>query len=111
MSTFVHQADRFNNFSTRLSGLYEGKFDHIKSNIIFDSVQLEELTPANIEDLNAFHMEKIELIEKNDDYFCGIRADHFAVEIGMSEHHSGVVYLISANHKGIRVMTMIEMVV
>lgn len=44
MSAFSHQADRFNNFSTRLSGLYEGKFNYIRSNIIFDSIQLEELT-------------------------------------------------------------------
>ena len=48
------------------------------------------------------------MIKKDDDYFCGIRADHFVIEVGFSEHRQGLIYLITANHKGNRCVTMIE---
>lgn len=47
------------------------------------------------------------MVEKDDDYYCGIRANHFVVEVGYSETRTGLVYLATANHKGIRCVTMI----
>lgn len=97
--------------ATRLKGLYEGKFKNVVSNTLIDSKNLNDLNNQDIEVLNAFHAQKVEIIERNDDYLCGIRADHFVVETGYSELSDGVIYLISANHKGIRLVTMLEMIV
>ena len=47
--------------------------------------QLNELSEHDIDELNAFHMEDIGLVTLNDEYFCGMRANHFAIEFGYSE--------------------------
>jgi len=55
-------------------------------------------------------MEDIGLVTLNDEYFCGMRANHFAIEFGYSEYDElGLNYiLISANHKGIRLVTLLR---
>ena len=72
--------------------------------------QLNELSEHDIDELNAFHMEDIGLVTLNDEYFCGMRANHFAIEFGYSEYDElGLNYiLISANHKGIRLVTLLR---
>ena len=48
------------------------------------------------------------MIVLNDDYFCGIRANHFVIEFGQSEYYEGDLVLITANHKGTRALTLID---
>lgn len=102
----------FCKIETYLNNLYNRQYENIKSDIIINSLTIEGLSKEQIQELNQFHMDEVVLVCKNDDYFCGLRANHFVVEIGWSENkedHS-VVYLITCNHKGVRAMTMIEMV-
>ncbi|MCD5088300.1 hypothetical protein E3O52_05275 [Enterococcus faecium] len=47
------------------------------------------------------------MVEKDDDYYCGIRANHFVVEVDYSEIRAELIYLVTANHKGNRCVTMI----
>lgn len=53
-------------------------------------------------------MNEIDLLILNDNYFCGLRAEHFCIEYGYSEADSDGRILISANHKGIRLMTLLR---
>ena len=54
------------------------------------------------------------MVEVDDEYLCGMRADHFVVEIGVSEHDDyddneenvNIYFLVSANHKGMRLATL-----
>lgn len=79
-----------------------------KNNIIFQSKKIDELSQDDINELNNFHMQEIFLVYKNDEYFCGIRANHFCIEYGWSENYDDrTIILITANHKAIRMMTMI----
>ena len=78
--------------------------------IIFKSKRITDLSPEDIDELNNFHMHETILITKNDDYLCGIRANHFCVEIGMSENYEDrIIILVTANHKAFRMMTMMYM--
>lgn len=53
-------------------------------------------------------MRKMFLLERDDDYFAGIRASHFCIEVGINEFGPGIFYLITANHKGCRAMTLLS---
>ena len=65
--------------------------------------------PMNEDDIfGSFHSELILGVEKKDDYFCGIRANHFCVEIGWSEMIYGVFAIVTGNHKGTRVSTIFK---
>ncbi|MGB4921877.1 MAG: hypothetical protein WBO96_06125 [Enterococcus aquimarinus] len=94
---------------TRLEWLYAKKFRNIRSTIVIDAESIRHLSEEQLFELDCFHPSKVTTVKKADDYFCGLRADHFIVEEGFSENVDGIVYLITANHKGSRVMTMIEM--
>ncbi len=84
---------------------------YTNSNIIFQSKTIVDLTQEDIDELNNFHMQEIYLICKNDEYFCGIRANHFCIEIGTSENYNDrVIILVSANHKAFRMMTMLYII-
>lgn len=59
--------------------------------------------------LNEFHMSSLYLVTRDDDYFCNIRANHFCVEVGYNEISNEKQILITANHKGMRYLTMLKM--
>lgn len=101
----------FLSIEKRLTALVSGGFKFAKGKVTIKPKSLSELTTADISELDAFHSEKVYMIEKPDDYFCGMRANHFVVEEGVSEFNESVNYLVSANHKGIRMLTLIEMVI
>lgn len=70
---------------------------------------LEPLDPTHA--FRYFHLDKVFLVERNDDYFCGIRASHFTVEIGWTEidplrktqeDRAHIYCIVTANHKGTR---------
>ena len=77
---------------------------------LIDSKSLDELTPDDIHKLNCFHATDVDMVTLDDEYFCGIRANHFCIEFGWSEEDSDNTphILISANHKGIRVITLLD---
>ncbi|AEB29597.1 hypothetical protein CAR_c09040 [Carnobacterium sp. 17-4] len=75
--------------------------------VLFEAKPYDELTEKDMSELNSFHPEKVHMLEENDDYFLGMRANHFVIEEGTSENHDQITYLISANHKGIRKQTML----
>lgn len=54
------------------------------------------------DEFNAFHCKGLLIVVRNDDYFCGMRADHFVVELGEVEGEEGRWALITCNHKGVR---------
>jgi len=91
----------------------------IKNNILIKPTLISELTRKDIEILEGFHMNELYLLELDDEYFCGIRANHFAIEFGWNEYFSvptnetntddfGKNILITANHKGNRCLTLIK---
>ncbi len=90
---------------TRLKEIYKNQ-----NNIVIHQKQLSDLSPQDIHELNCFHMQDIALVTLDDEYFCGMRANHFAIEFGYSEDDElGLDYiLISANHKGIRLITLLR---
>lgn len=71
--------------------------------------RFNEIPQATFAILNTFHASNVFMIERDDDYFCGIRADHFVVEVGVSEmlDEDTTVYVVSANHKGLRSVTVV----
>lgn len=76
--------------------------------VIFKSKRIEDLQEKDRDELNNFHINEIYLITQNDEYFCGMRADHFCIEIGNSENYTDrKIILISANLKAFRMMTML----
>lgn len=76
--------------------------------VLFKLQRVDELNPKQIDYLNGFHMRKMFLLERDDDYFAGIRANHFCIEVGINEFGPGIFYLITANHKGCRAMTLLS---
>ncbi|WP_415429718.1 hypothetical protein ACMVYQ_05855 [Staphylococcus capitis] len=59
----------------------------------------------------SFHCKEVYMVEKNDSRFCGIRANHFVVEVGYSEEDWGEdynVFIITGNHKGSRCITILR---
>ncbi|MBX8938509.1 hypothetical protein [Enterococcus gilvus] len=58
---------------------------------------------------STFHATEISIHTEEDDYFAGIRADHFVIEEGWSEAEGFVpgkaIVIVTANHKGIRTST------
>ena len=97
----------YEDIEQRLLWLYENKFTKIESEIVFEINFYMDVYQEDIDELTVFHAKEVFMIEKDDDYFCGIRADHFVVEVGFSEQRPGKIYLITANHKGNRCVTMI----
>ena len=64
------------------------------------------IAPKDLEIYTGFHASAIYSFEKDDAYACGIRANHFVVEEGYSEYADGLWYVVTANHKGIRMSAM-----
>ena len=81
-----------------------------KGNRLIDAKPIDELTPSDIHRLNCFHATDVDMVELDDQYFCGIRANHFCIEFGWNEEDDDHMthILISANHKGIRVVTLLD---
>lgn len=79
-----------------------------KNNAVIYCKSLTDLTESDIELLNGFHMNEVSSFYLNDEYFLGMRANHFAVEFGWNEHNEDgpEQVLISANHKGIRLVSL-----
>lgn len=75
--------------------------------VIIEPKNYEELESKDIAELNVFHAEEVYMLIEDDDYFLDMRANHFAVEEGTSEFHKGRLFLVSANHKGIRLQTLL----
>ena len=78
------------------------------NNALFYGKLLTDLTKDEMDILSSFHAIDVDMIVLKDDYFCGIRADHFFIEFGWSECHEGDLILITANHKGSRALTLID---
>lgn len=88
-------------------------FSHLN---IFDIKDNYENSTSNLIDfLKALHTEDSTMIIENDDYFVGLRADRFVVEVGYSEFPLGhdkidqKYAIITANHKGTRRMTGVRL--
>ncbi|MDW4099483.1 hypothetical protein QI260_05985 [Staphylococcus saprophyticus] len=70
---------------------------------------LHSLSQKDIELLDGFHTSEVVVVDKNDDYFCGARANTFVVMLGWDEHLDyNDVILIQSNHKGNMHFTMFE---
>lgn len=75
---------------------------------------IEDFKQYEIDEFNGFHATKVVMVEVDDEYLCGMRANHFVVEIGVSEHDDyddneenvNIYFLVSANHKGMRLATL-----
>lgn len=99
------------NISKNLESYIQSLYDNEDFRII-DNHEIDDLNSLNVnllEVLSTFHAQDVLKVEKDDSYFCGIRANHFAIEVGWSESLLGddsTVYVITANHKGCRVVTV-----
>ena len=105
----MDNAFKFMKIDSRVEGIFSKSFKHIKCSVIVEPSVIEDLSSNEISELDAFHATNVYMVERNDDYYCGIRADHFVVEEGWSEFNEGLNYLVTANHKGIRRMTLVSM--
>ncbi len=61
---------------------------------------ITELNDDELSELDAFHMQEVYLLQKDDDYIGRVRANSFVLEIGYSEIREGSFALLTANHKG-----------
>ncbi len=52
--------------------------------------------------LQQFHMIATISFHLDDEYFCGIRANHFLVEYGYTEASEANYLVVTGNHKGYR---------
>lgn len=79
-----------------------------KENVLVNQLA-EGMTEEELSYIDRFHPDDVFMVERPDAYFCGLRADHFVVEVGEMEAMgcSNLAFLISANHKGSRGMTLI----
>lgn len=99
------------NISINLENYIQSLYDN-EDFIIIDNHEIDDLESLNdieLEVLTTFHAQDVLKVEKDDRRFCGIRANHFAIEIGWSEallEDDSTVYVITANHKGSRVVTV-----
>lgn len=59
--------------------------------------------------LDEFHLKELYMVCRDDDYFCGIRANHFSVEVGINEITNERQVLVVANHKGVRRVTLLKL--
>ena len=78
----------------------------------------DPFTEEQTQILSGFHAREVYHVTKEDDYFCGIRANNFVVEYGWSEYYDtpmsiednepiNNMYLITGNHKGYRATTLL----
>lgn len=67
-----------------------------------NEIETEEKTLTVV---SGFHAEKIINHKEPDEYFAGLRANHFSVEIGWSEFSDleDIIIIVTANHKGTRI--------
>lgn len=87
---------------------------YTKDNIVFQAKRAEDLNACDQDELDEFHAQAVTMVILDDDYLCGMRADHFVVELGYSENDdytddwkpTHVYFLVSANHKGMRMTTL-----
>lgn len=83
-----------------------------KDNVLFEGIMFDDIGKDIISILESFHMKELFMLELEDDYFCGIRANHFCIEYGYNEHFLGKdnygLILVTANHKGWRQMTLLK---
>ena len=95
------------NVENYIQSIYDNEDFRVIDNIEINV--LESLNETELEILTTFHAKDVLKVERDDSRFCGIRANHFAVEVGWSEALSeddSTVYVITANHKGVRVVTV-----
>lgn len=106
----IEQSERFLNIESRLEELVKGGFNKIRGKVVFNKF-IENLSDFDKKYLNNFHVTNVSMVEKDDEYFVGLRANHFVVEEGWNEKNNNIWYLVSCNHKGNRAMTLIEMII
>lgn len=98
----------------RVSASYlEQTYNNKTCKILIDSKPVEDMSEHDFKLLNAFHAYNVVCVKKNDEYFCGIRANTFCVEFGDLEpgdfEGAGAeVVLVSGNYEGFRVHTLME---
>lgn len=90
--------------------------------IIFKHLNLFDSSTNNNENnkkifnfLKGFHTKDSTIVTRDDDYFVGLRANHFVVEVGYSEQpydgdgEEQRYAIITANHKGSRLTTGVRL--
>lgn len=96
--------------------------DSLKENgvLFYGLAESNDFTEEQKDFIKKFHTQKLEMIELDDDYLpnTGIRANHFVIELGYTEmpfdtdgpelDYSINYALITANHKGDRVISVVK---
>lgn len=104
-----------NTLISEIIGQYGKKNVLFKNLDLFDRSKSQSINETAIKFLSGFHTEDSAMIERQDDYFVGLRANHFVIEIGKSEYPyendrlDQKYALVTANHKGKRVITGIRL--
>lgn len=95
------------NLEKYIQSIYDNEDFRVINNHEIDD--LHSLNQTSLEILSTFHAQDVLKVERGDNKFCGIRANNFVIEVGWSEALSeddSKVYVITANHKGSRVVTV-----
>ncbi|RIO56776.1 hypothetical protein BUZ50_00960 [Staphylococcus hominis] len=98
------------NFKDKLFERYLEDLYKNENNVVSGPDLIYQTTYEQLGTYESFHCQEVYMAERNDDYFCGIRADHFVVEIGKSENtfDNFITFIITANHKGNRCVTILQ---
>ena len=89
--------------------------DRLLLDYSFDPIENTSMDGDAMQILRFFHANEVYQLNLDDDYFKGIRANTFCIEVGWSELYSvyrngaetyPALYLVTANHKGTRMITM-----
>lgn len=79
----------------------------IQNCILYAECDFNVLESSNLDAFNGFHASDSFVLHFPDDrHFNGIRANTFVIEVGWHEWVEGDAFLVSANHKGIRLMKL-----
>ena len=78
-----------------------GAFEGTKKHFTVEYGTSEDVVCADdLEIASSFHPVASVMLEADDDYFCGLRANHFVVCYGRCEVNDSPWISITANHKG-----------
>lgn len=93
-----------------LEGYLEGLYQN-KGSVVLNAVPVKDLKCKEGDTYESFHCEEVwELCPSYADYFCGIKGFTYVTEVGWSENllDDYRVFVITGNHKGNRMVTVLR---
>lgn len=94
------------------NNLFESYLENLHSDNecrVFSCMDVSDLLCRYGDVYQSFHCNEVFMVERDDEHFCGIKANHLVVEVGWSEAlmEDYNVFIVTGNHKGNRCVTVL----